>query len=87
VHTAAGTALALFGVFLYSMAKRVNKSRPDLSASIRSRPPMTIERIMQSIVPKQLQLWIVARNIKKLQQERAAAKPPNRKGPSPEFEL
>lgn len=68
------------------MAKRVNKSRPDLSASIRSRTPMTIEKLMMSIVPKQLQRWIVAWAVQKRQKERAAAKPP-KKGPSPEFEL
>jgi hypothetical protein len=34
------------------MAKRGNKSRPDLSASIRSRSPLTIERLMRKLVPR-----------------------------------
>ncbi|KAK3249390.1 hypothetical protein CYMTET_41177 [Cymbomonas tetramitiformis] len=47
-----GTALALFGVFAYSMAKRMsNKSRPDLSKALEAPDPSKLEKFLSLFYP------------------------------------
>mmetsp|Transcript_31494 Transcript_31494/g.59206 ORF Transcript_31494/g.59206 Transcript_31494/m.59206 type:complete len:547 (-) Transcript_31494:250-1890(-) len=52
-----GTALALSGVFAYSMAKRMTKTRPDLKASLQKKSPLTVERLIMKAVPDPMLAW------------------------------
>uniref|UniRef100_A0A7S0N4D7 Sugar phosphate transporter domain-containing protein n=1 Tax=Pyramimonas obovata TaxID=1411642 RepID=A0A7S0N4D7_9CHLO len=47
-----GTAIALSGVFAYSMAKRVSQDRrPELTAAVEAKRPLAIEQILNLILP------------------------------------
>eukprot|EP00959_Pyramimonas_sp_CCMP1952_P459363 9478140-Pyramimonas_sp.AAC.2 len=47
-----GTAVALSGVFAYSMAKRISQDRrPELTASVEAKKPLAIEMFLNKVLP------------------------------------
>ena len=82
-----GTALALSGVFAYSMAKRMSKDRPDLRASLRA--TIRLQNFLSSLVPEFIKNILENRKSKQREAEAKAraikAKPDQ--GDEPEFFL
>jgi solute carrier family 35 protein E1 len=58
-----GTALALSGVFAYSMAKRMSKDRPDLRASLRA--TIKLQNFLAGLVPEGIKRAIARKEAEK----------------------
>ena len=82
-----GTALALSGVFAYSMAKRMSKDRPDLRASLRA--TIRLQNFLSGLVPEFIKNILENRKSKQREEEAKAkaSKDKPSQGDEPEFFL